>query len=340
MMTNPGQDLRAVPRFIFASGRGGSTWVQDALAHANGIPTLFEPFHKDRVEGGGRFAFQFVLPDEENEALKDFLDTVMFAGHGKLWCQYRINLDHLWHGSSVFTSPGRLKRQFCKYIDMAQKIVRYRNFPPGPFVLKFIRANLMIGWLKKAYDAPCFVLLRHPGAVVESKKRLPQWTWENALGKLYADQALRTECLGDMDLPDMNGLSRVSGFALQWCLETKVALMQAAQCDIPVIAYEHLVAEPEIEWRRAADALGLAEVPDREMLARPSQQAAEAMQDRAYDLSFLSRWERRLPDRDKDVVQRLLDQFGLDVYSMASPLPREKRNTVQSRKEVKSGTAV
>lgn len=190
-------------------------------------------------------------------------------------------------------------------------------------MLKFIRANLMIGWLKKTYDAPCFVLLRHPGAVVESKNRLPQWSWDFDLQRLYEDERVRSECLGGVTLQDLKGLSRVSGFALQWCIETKVALEQAAQSGIPVITYERLIAEPDVEWRRAADALNLAEVPSPKMLARPSQQAAEVVKDRQYDLEFLSRWERRLTQQDKDVVQRYLDQFGLGVYSMSSPLPGE-----------------
>lgn len=311
------------PLFLLGLGRGGSTWVLDALAGANNLPTVFEPFQPERVKGAGKYGFYYVPDNDPAPGLKAFMDEVLAGERGRLWTKYRINPGHLWHGFGIFTSKGRLKNQYLKHKDLVRKYFKYRRPLPGRPLVKFIRANLMAGWLKKTYDAPVLVLLRHPGAVAESKNRLESWDSAPVLRSFLADPVLRRDYLDKVDLPDIEGLSRVAGFAMQWCVEVLVVLDQAARNGLTVVSYEGLVAKPEIEWARAVQGLGLEKTPDPEMLRRPSQQVSLLHSKDAFDTSFLSRWKKRLGPREQKEIVEMLERFNLDVYSMDEIMPRD-----------------
>ena len=60
-------------RFIAGSGRSGTTWIQDALAAANGLRPVFEPLHPYLSDIGGRYAHRAMSADEEHAELKAFL---------------------------------------------------------------------------------------------------------------------------------------------------------------------------------------------------------------------------------------------------------------------------
>lgn len=310
------------PLFLSASGRGGSTWVQDALAQANGLGTVFEPLHPQRVPGAQRHAFRYVPDDADPADLKAFLDAALAGRANRLWTHCRINTGHLWHGSGILLSPGRIKNQYLKYRQMAHNYFHYGRRRPGPPLVKCIRAPLMVGWLHRAYGAPVLVLVRHPGAVVESKNRLASWDAAPVLARFRDDEALWRDHLHGLDLPPLDGLGRVGAFTFQWCVETLVTLRQAARHGLCVTSYEHLVAAPDREWPRAASALGLAAVPGPEILGRPSQQTSLESRARAFDDSILRRWMDRLAPKERHAMQDMLDRFGIALYRMDDPMPR------------------
>jgi hypothetical protein len=283
------------PLFISASGRSGSTWVQDCLARANGCITLFEPLHEERVEGAAEFAFRYLHEDDVNPELE--------------------------HGFQIFTSADRFRFQLAKYRRLFKDYRRYRGELAGPAVVKFIRAGLMVGWLRKTFQAPSMVLLRHPCAVVESKRRIPSWSSEFPLDRCYKDSRLREEALAGIALPDYPGLSPVSKFALHWCIETRVSLDQAGRCGIPLVFYERLVSEPDREWPRAAQALGLANTPDESLTRPPSQQSSDIGRDEPRAQTFLRKWETGLNQAERSEVRALLDLFEIPYYSVDDPLP-------------------
>ena len=317
-------DIPISPRFISASGRSGSTWVQDCLAQANGCVTLFEPLHEERTREAHAHAFRYLHEDDADAELERFFDGVFRGEIGRLWARYRINRKHFWHGPQVFLSYGKLHRQIAKYRRLYRNYRQYRGEFSGPAVVKFIRANCMIGWLARTYRAPSMVLLRHPCAVAESKRRMAIWSSDFALERYYADPRL-ADALAGIALPDYRTLGQVSRFVLHWCIETRVALDQAQRCGIPVIFYERLVADPDREWRRAADALGLDKAPDESVTRRRSQQAAGEGKDGTYDLSFLIRWRERLSGAEREEARAMLELFRITYYSVDGPMPEEGR---------------
>ncbi|WP_027182960.1 hypothetical protein [Desulfovibrio inopinatus] len=316
------------PLFISASGRGGSTWVLDALAEANNLSTVFEPLHPIRVPGAAQYAFRYIPDDADPEELKAFLDLAMNGDVNRLWTHCRVNLEHLWHGIGIFTSPAKLKNQYRKHKNIVRNYVHYGRKRPGPQLVKFIRANLMVGWLHRAYSAPVIVLLRHPGAVVESKNRLSSWSPTEVLEQFRRDEALWNDYLAPLDLPPFDTLDRIRGFAMQWCIETLVALRQASRFGLEVIYYEKLVISPEDEWRRAINALGLSHPPQHAFTHRPSQQASLESQNVNFDHTFLSRWRTKLSTPECHAIQDMIERFHISEYHVDSPFPQDGNDVV------------
>ncbi len=308
------------PRIIISSGRSGSTWVQDALAKSNNLPTIYEPFNYKTIRKAKKFAFTYLEAGEPQDDLKSYLDDVIFRRKHRLWCQFRINKNNVWHGMGAIKKPGGCKNQYAKYLDMATKLLRHSPPHSGPILTKCIRANLMAGWLQETYGAHVVILLRHPASVVESQMRLA-WNNSYALSRFFASESIVRNILTPAGILQGTIRNREVNLALQWCIETKIALLHAAQYDIPVVYYERLMHEPEQEWRRAADALHLSDVPSLETTSRPSHTASFKRRSDYSPSNALEKWRKRLTPRMKRAMQDFLDRFEIDCYSMASPLP-------------------
>ncbi len=311
------------PIFISAGGRSGSTWVQDALGKANGLRTVFEPLHPERIPRAGSFAYKYIPDDREEPELKKILDEVIWGRRGRLWANYRINRQHFWHGRQAVSSFSKARRQQAKYLQMARRYFRYRRQSPEQRpVVKLIRANMMLGWLHKTYAAPILVLLRHPGAVVESKMRLWQGGWRyDELISYFDDQRLLADYWPELEVPDINRMSRAECFATVWCMETLVALDKVRRYGLSMTCYEHLLQFQHKEWQRLATELGLANIPEGPWLRQPSQQTSPQRKKSTFDQGSMGDWMKRMTAEDRQMVGETLQRFGITIYSMNSPLP-------------------
>ncbi|MFZ7126470.1 MAG: hypothetical protein ACOWWM_10000 [Desulfobacterales bacterium] len=312
------------PVFIASSGRGGSTWVLDMLADANNMRTVFEPLEPEKVKGAAPYSFAYVRECENRVDLKRFLQDTIYGNHGRLWTRYRIDRRNLWLGKSNFNSAKHLKFQFAKHIQIGRRLVRYRHQnPDAKPMVKFIRANLMIGWLHKTFNAPVLLLLRHPGAVVESKLRLWEggWRFETTLKNFFSNRALREDYLNDLDIPHLSTMSRAEGFATMWCIENMVALDHANRHGLCVTFYEKLLDDAR-EWDRVTSELGLQHSPVDACLKKPSQQASVEKGQTEYYTGLKNKWMSRLNKKEIREIDRLLHRFGVGFYSMNDPEPK------------------
>ena len=57
------------PRIVAGFGRSGTTWVQDSLASANSLRTVFEPLNTKTVPEAGPYANKFLLEDDDEPEL-------------------------------------------------------------------------------------------------------------------------------------------------------------------------------------------------------------------------------------------------------------------------------
>jgi len=310
-------------RLIAGFGRSGTTWVQDVLATANSLRSVFEPLHPDVFVEATRHAHAYRNSDNEDPALYNFLCRFFIEDFHSMWVDYRIRLDLLYPRPRDLSSWIRLKRVFLRIAKSKQNYSRYhsqRRFDAR--IVKCVRANMMLPWLQKNFDAQIVFLIRHPAAVVMSQMTSPDvWKPFSRINRYRADSRL-LDILNDQTRELLNGrLDDVEAFTLSWCIENSVALKQARDCGILVTYYEDLLNRGQPEWRRILAALDLQVMPDNELLNLPSQQArGEQVRDLMQNYRYAT-WMNNIESNTARRIQNILDITGMDVYRVDQALP-------------------
>lgn len=309
-------------RLIIGSGRSGSTWVQDSLAAANGLRPVFEPLHPYVSEIGDRYAHKALAADDEHPDLERFLVDAS-AGRGpRLWTQYRQQKRWLLPPPAKFSTwndGGRTWRHWGKFVREFPRMTL--NGLRGDPLVKCIRANLMLPWIKRHVDSRVVFVIRHPGAVVESELR-SGWNASFALDRFRKDARLHELTHGRYLALLSRQLSSIEALAVRWVIENQWVLEAAAGNEITVIHYEQLRSSERGAWSLLCGALQLDSLPDIELLVRPSQQSGAGRQAVSLELPQSQRWMRSLTLEQKTLVRRILESVEFDRYSMEEAFPR------------------
>lgn len=308
-------------RFIAGSGRSGTTWIQDALATANKLRPVFEPLHPYVSEIGRRYAHRALSADEELAELKEFLINAC-AGRGpRLWTQFRQQRRWLVPPTAEFWSKrdaGRTKRHWAKFLRELPRMTAH-GLREQPLV-KCIRANLMLPWIARHLRCRVALVVRHPGAVVESELR-GRWNASYALERFREDSRLH-ELTGDRYRPLLSKkLSQVESLALRWVIENQWVMEAAETNGIRVIHYENLRKPENNEWPLLCSSLGVMHVPDRAILTRPSQQSGARRSAVPLAQPERPRWMAGLSQAHADEIQRILDEAAFCGYTVSEPNP-------------------
>ena len=309
-------------RLIAGSGRSGTTWVQDALATANRLRPIFEPLHPAISPIGEQYAFRALCPDESHPELCRFLEEVCFGRRHVLWTRYRRQRRWLFpprERFSTFSDVSRFYRNWKMFLkDVPWLTAMARGRVP---IVKCIRANLMLGWLSRHFECSAVLLVRHPGAVIESKMH-GFWNVPAVLEGFRRDPRFheltggRYRSLLDRDP------TGVGGMAALWVIENQYAIEHAAIDGVTVAFYERLTSNPDLEWQRICGALSLSKVPPPNVIARPSQQSSKSFSASEGVAAELPRWMRSLSPQQRGEIQSVLDQVGFGLYKMCDPEPQ------------------
>ena len=311
-------------RVIAGSGRSGTTWVLDAVAHANRLRPVFEPLHPYAVPAAASYAYRYLPEDTEVPTLKAFLSQVFGGDFRSVWTDYRVRPDRLRLKRDVFFSIAGIKQYRRRWSKLIRNYREYRTVVARREVLvKFIRANLMLGWLRRTFDARIVFLLRHPAAVVESQLRLGGDDWEpyEHLARYRGDAEFQRSSVGRYDTLLEADLSPAEALTTIWCIENQHPLEQAERTGYEVVFYEHLIEEPEREWCRVVRALGLSGLPDAGLLTKPSQQASREWRTQRLTNDY-RRWMDRISPPVSAEIDSVLRRLGVSVYAVGDPLPR------------------
>ena len=303
-------DAIATP-VIVGSGRSGTTWVLDALAQANGYATAFEPLHPDAEPAVASYAGRYLRAEEECAELKIFLQRVFSGQVRDTWINYRVRPDRLVFRMHLLSDPRAAYEWWSRWKKLSRHYLRYRRDIGKPILAKFIRANLMLPWLASHFNVRIAAIVRHPGAVVESKLRLGGDDWEpGAVIERYRNQAnLNTDLLRAYEGKMIyERLTPAGEQALVWCIENKLLMERAAEWGIVVGYYEDLLdASNEGAWWSLVSGLGLKNIPDTVLRRRASQQASQVSIERGYDSDHCGVWQTRLSHQQLNEIQRVLD---------------------------------
>jgi len=322
--------------FIIAgSGRSGTTWILDVLATASNYKTIFEPLHPGVGEVARKCAGKYIRPDSVQVDIKKFMDAVITGKIRTIWTNYRVISDRLKPTPDVFISPRAFIELFQRYKMLWNNYRRLNRNNHVGVAVKFIRANLLLGWLCGQYNVRTLFIVRHPGAVIESKLRLDaaarsaglkhgtsDWNPHFVLNQYLNDKIFCDDILDHyIKNIDLKSMSDLEIHTLNWCLENVPVLDVANKYNICVSCYEDLVANGETEWNRITDYLGLSLNYDELNINKPSQQASEDFRKLATTEEKLSRWMGRFTDIEKESIDKILELFKVNIYSAFECMP-------------------
>ena len=263
--------------FLAGSGRSGTTWVSGMINHRNGYRFVFEPFHPGKVRTLRHFQRkQYLRPDDRREEYLGPARTILTGKLRSLWAD-RFN----------------------------RRLIARRR------LIKDIRANLLLGWMRENFPGmPIVLLLRHPCAVVASRLALG---WRDVLSETMEQEELVEDFLLPMEAEIRAARGGFERHLFSWCIENYVPLRQFGAGEIHLSFYEDFLSRPEHELRRLFASLGETfDGRDYHALKRPS---PLSRRDGYPGDTSVYAWRRFVTDRQLERTVEVLGLFGLDrVY--------------------------
>ena len=320
------------PLVIAGSGRSGTTWVLDVLAEANNLRTIFEPLSPFFVPEARSFANCYVRENAHEPELKRFMEKVFKGEFHNLWIDIRCYKANLLPSVSQMTSWDYMYNFGAFYKLFLGRSLKYRRKKSFIPITKFIRANLMLDWIEKNFNAKTVYVVRHPGAVVASQiaaskaKSGAVWdfngsTKQSILSQYKQDEQLRKDYLDKYYQIFSEKLSPVAGHTLLWCIENILPVYNQQKKKHYVFFYEDIVKNPEKEFGRMVKVLSLERKPDSVIIVRPSQQASMEMKNEAFGDKSLTRWMKKLSKQQLGEIDNILKIFNVKIYNAYDPMP-------------------
>jgi hypothetical protein len=266
--------------FLAGSGRSGTTWVSGLINHRNAYRFVFEPFRPDKVgicENFGRK--QYLRSGDRREEYLGPARTILTGGLRSFWTD-RFN----------------------------EKLVARRR------LIKDIRANLLLGWMRANFPGMHMVLLlRHPCAVVASQLALG---WRDVLSEMMEQEELVEDFLVPMEAEIRAARGGFERRLFTWCIENYVPLKQFEPGEIHLCFYEDFLTRPEHELRRLFSFLG-EDFDERvyPLLNRPSPLSREG------EAASVDAWQRSVTGRQLERAVEILGLFELDRVYGEAPMP-------------------
>jgi hypothetical protein len=182
----------------------------------------------------------------------------------------------------------------------------------------------MLDWLHRNFNPRILFLMRHPGAVVESRLRLAGKVWDpyQVLDRYrrglpaWGEYATRYKGVLSRDLSPAQALTTI------WCIENQLPFEQAHQNGYVVVCYETLLGNPGPEWKRITQELGLTNVPGLDMVEKPSQQSSSQWKGQTYGETSYNRWIERISKRALCEMEEILKELDVAVYEAHSTHPK------------------
>lgn len=289
--------------FLFATARGGSTWVMEILASQPGMKYYDEPFNirRDNVQRTGLFPdWESLMPDTGDP------DRAIAFLNGLVAGEY----PHM--------NPPPFRPQHRLMTDRV--------------VFKIHEMEHLIGRIARECHGQVVYLLRHPIPTTLSRAVLPRLELFLA-SPYYADVIGDGRRLAEIRRIGRDGTTLQIG-AVSWCFENLVPLRRP-DFEGLFVTYEELVLNPERSCDLFLDRL---QFTDREsMLAAFTRAAANISmsgRDTATVISqadrrtrneyLLTRWTGKVTAEDRAGVSEVMELFGLDAYSGGRVLPHAR----------------
>ncbi len=276
-------------------GRSGTTWAADVINYDKSCSVMFEPFYPAAVHEAHGFEYiQYLSPESRNDALEKQAQGIL---------------------------SGKVRNKWIDR-DISRTLYRYR-------IIKDIRSNLMLGWLKKiAKHTPIVLLIRHPLQVALSWRRLG-WDQEKPGGKNdYEIITSQQDLLRDFPLikdvmkmiDPLNFLDRV---VFQWCVYCLVPAKHLGKGDAHALFYELLVTDPEHELRNLFHYLDKPFHWDKvkKAISIPSHTSFRNKEYLMDTKQLVEGWKTQCTAKQVERADSILEAFGLETMYNSKGYP-------------------
>ncbi len=298
--------------FVAGSGRSGTTWLSSLINHDNRYRFIFEPFHPAKVAPcDGFLRKQYLRPEDGREMHLDAAGKIL---------------------------SGKVRSRWADRFN--RKLVSRKR------LVKDIRANLLLGWLRFNFpEMPTVLILRHPCAVADSRLRLG---WRDNLDEIMSQKQLVEDHLKPFEPDILAAKDPFERSIFLWCIENYVPLRQPGAEKLHVVFYENLLANPEKELAPLFAFLGgkkreprtAAETTHRPVPPRtrhrrddpagrlrtgadsPGDENDMRSLSTVSDTRRISGWTERVGEAERKKAAGILRLFGLDRIYGEDPMPR------------------
>lgn len=278
---------------LAGSGRSGTTWLQEVLCALPGVQPIFEPLHPRfnaevrRLTGYDTqdpyIRAWYLRPDEEKPEWTALLEK---------------------------TLTGQIRNYWTDY----ERITYF----PNRYLIKVVRANMMLAYLHQHFQPKIIYILRHPCAVINSRL-IVEWHAD------VQDILVQKKLMNDYCTPYMSQMlqekDRIGAHAVWWAVENRVALDQLRRIPHFLVYYEQMVMQPKRVVNALLHWLGYDNVPEKlvKILSQPSRMSSVKLQ-YTDKQDRLFRWKDSLSLPDCQRILNWARCFGLEMYN-EQPLP-------------------
>ena len=293
--------LRKERVLLFASPRGGSTWLAEMIAKGSRGILVNEPLKRHKLRS------------------MKAIDT---------WWHQPLPLEAEWPAFSAKLDAVFDLKQFPQELYFDQPLVSFKR--GAPVVFKMCYGNLMMPWLLDRYTSKAILLVRHPCAVVASQLKHSAWS---GIPDRFDAPSVPACRFWEFFVPyrkQFNSVNRKEDYlALIWGITVAYAFEEASRNpDVLILSYEELLTAFESEVARVFDHLGQERPKNLSAIAsRPS--SSSQNKGEISNEERLAGWKDQLPG---DLQQRILDiarNCGVEFYD-EEVMPRwDKQSTEQ-----------
>jgi len=287
---------------LFATARGGSTWVMEILASQPGMKFYDEPFNirRENVVRTRLFPdWTSLMPDANDvERIVTYLKDLERGRYGPL-------------------NPPPFRP--------------YHRFFTNRIVFKIHELEHLIGTLAVRCNAQVLYLLRHPIPTTLSRRVFPRLD-------LFLESPYYRGLIGEATrLREVERLGRTGNHlqrgTVSWCYENLVPLRHP-DFDGLVVSYEELTLNPVgscdllLRWMGGTDRAAMLRAfgEPAANIAMSSAETQTMMNDadeRRRRTYLVTKWLNKVSPAQMAEVSEILNLFRLDTYSGHEPLPRQ-----------------
>ena len=300
---------------LASSGRSGSTWLGDMLAALPGVQAIFEPL--DPRNSARYRDLMHWPPDAPSSALRRHYlrPTEPAPPWAEFWEQV-------------------LRGQVRTYLTDYDRT----SFFPRRFLIKSIRANMMLGFVDEQFHPPIILLARHPGAVVNSMFYRVRASWPASARDLLSQEKLVADHLQPWVAQIEQVQDGFEALALWWAVENKVGLSQMAGRRHFLIFYEDLTLRPRQTMNALLRWLGAPpEALPQARFQRLSRMTSVTQRQSAETdaMKRLSAWQRELSGAEQRIILQWAERLEIPWYD-AGALPRQSSGPRKAQSHAKT----